>query len=710
MENYNSKDLVKLINDGSFEIGELLHLFSKQSYSDVIEKTISFFEIFYKIERDVYAIESSAEGTFSEAVFDDISNIKWVMSTVENFLVTQNWSEMELFIARNLAGHFQIFQNDIRICLDLEKKMTVLPSEIWFSGNITLQLSVESQVVHLNIAINSQQIEASTVIENYDYTHSNYLFYWLIYHLKPVFDLLPIGNLSTNIQMSTDIEKKPVAKQFFNEVLERAVHILTTTSQLIGDFAHMKDCLAAEENGLFFILETEEHTRLGEFIKHWKESYGEKTFVETFPSGWDAKKREWVQKSHKFDILQFMKSLVERDIHKIISMNHYYLDNALGDCFVYIPTLMKFLGVELVQLFFDPVEYDQVGQLKRRCYGIDNLTHYSVLPLISKDWDEAFKQNNIFYTPIVQHFSKNTSNHYKTLPVDYDILVMSQSRVSDVKTALPYILYVLDNIDYDNPFEAYQLWFLAMRKRLFALSNVNEKRWMSQGQYLHILMYRIANFLKYEVINRIKTDKKIRIYGDQGWEQVFPQYYEKKYLTGQEMLALDAENKSLHLLFHNNFSYLETGGPVFDAIAKGRPFINYGAVSRTEPYQGFKCIEYGNAESLNQLINHYHDQINIDALDKALKHYNDVMSAAESQIAEHLFNGTPFDDDGGIYYTECKAHYPLLQEKIDQFEKQYHAFLDESVTYVFEGKPLIFDVTQSEFFKREYVQRLYNSK
>jgi len=218
------------------------------------------------------------------------------------------------------------------------------------------------------------------------------------------------------------------------------------------------------------------------------------------------------------------------------------------------------------------------------------------------------------------------------------------------------------------------------------------------------------SFLKYDIIDSIKTDRQILIYGDPPWELLFPEYYQKKYLSNQEKDALFSKKRYLHLLMNFGYSYAEAHPTITDALKRSMPFICLPPLAKTAQYSGFSHVEYNDAEELNGLIRDVSASFNDVEFKTSVRNYKKLIMASQMEMAENILFDKALPSDGGIYLRECEQNNALLNEMIQDYIKDKMDFLKDTFRALFLNESLTFDVSSTRYFGKGYVQRIIAHK
>ncbi|MBF0558376.1 MAG: hypothetical protein HQL08_06310 [Nitrospirae bacterium] len=314
----------------------------------------------------------------------------------------------------------------------------------------------------------------------------------------------------------------------------------------------------------------------------------------------------------------------------------------------------------------------------------------------------------IHYVANLQDYGK-PENTFE-LGDDYSVLIMINSRFAHVIRDIYPIIYLLDSLDEEHTVTELQLWWLSLRRMLFNDVQLNEIELRLLDNKLTTFFYNTCfSFLKYDIIDSIKTDRKVLLYGDTNLGKLFPQYYQK-YLEAEEKHELISKEHLLYITMNFNYYYPEVHPAVNDALFLDVPFLCCPALVKTPPYSGFRHIEYGNAGELNCLINEGREKINNPEVKTSIRNFKELMKASLAEMAENIMFDKALPADGGIYLRECEENRAVLDEMIGQYMKEKGEFLKTSFENIFMNKPVQFDPSKTRYYGKDYVQKILAAK
>jgi len=221
------------------------------------------------------------------------------------------------------------------------------------------------------------------------------------------------------------------------------------------------------------------------------------------------------------------------------------------------------------------------------------------------------------------------------------------------------------------------------------------------GKLMNIYFNGIS-LLKYEVIESLKTERQITLFGDEKWDELFPQYYQKRHLPKNELLTMLKSGKYLHIHVNEHFSYFEPNPVIMDALAHGLPYIGFPPVVNIDEQKGFNHLEYRNIKELNQLTENVLGALNNSDYLTAANSYVNKMHGAWNTFINAVICKKDTPDVTLESYRQ--KHRDLFQEIAKHYISNNRQSLLNYLNFIKGG--VSYDLAWSRFFEREYMQKI----
>lgn len=548
----------------------------------------------------------------------------------------------------------------------------------------------------LKFNINSKLSWHETKINYREMKIDDLLYWWILKSLKPLFFEMPLEKIE--FTCSKDAHDK------FGGCIKNCYDIARLTNEAMKKYSHLKNIAAGNSNIIPFTTDGGGYRYKGLFEKCY--NVGTSGISLNMESGWNPKIRIWEDRDIPMPLSELVDIVVKEGIKKIVSINHYVLERYLYKTGVHLIPLFRYLGVEYVIIDQDLWDDIPHGYLTKAFFNCNSFKRFTTEPFLSEHWDTKYRLRNIHYIAIPQNYEDEKKTQF--VKEDYEVLVLSNSRLQNVKIMIRSIIYFLDHMPESSIFTEVQLWYISLKYMILKIMKCDEFEQLFYNSTLNTFFFTTMQFLKYEIIDSIDTMRGIEIYGDIGWEIVFPEYY-KKLLDTKEMDGLFAEGRHLYLLLNYGLSYLESSGPIYDAINGSAPFINIPPMVKTREFEGFRHIEYGNKEELNCLIENIRPVIDNEELKDSMQISKKILKDSKNEIEETILRDRNTSDDGGMFRRKCEEHKVLLNQMIEEYIDRNEPFLRETFSVLFQGKPVQYDISKSKYFNKKYVQRILKS-
>lgn len=518
-----------------------------------------------------------------------------------------------------------------------------------------------------------------------------YIYYQLLNTLKPLFEAMLV---------EVDDFKLYFDEPRGGDLFEKIEIILLNTYQSIQTYHHLRDAAIHHNNLLFY--NADDSDRFYQIYEASKQKCVHTVFYESMQTGFNHVTREW-EEERRFSVDELISFILDNKIKRIVAQNMYFLECILNIDHVYLLVLMEFIGVEYVIIDHDVYPNDQIyGHVSKAFFSWDGFTRFSVFPHLQEHWDKAYAIKNIHYIISPQDTG---SNQMEPLVDDYGIIVLSNSRVEQTLSNLPAILYLFEQFSDENIFDELQRWYFAIR---YLLLNELDLPFYERQLYhdqLYFLYIDCISFIKYEVIHNIETSRRVKLYGDNGWDRLFPQYAQGRFLNSEEKQHILRQRQHLYLLLNANYTYLEANPVVTDAISKNIPFIGLPAMVRTDEFAGFQTIEYYDKTSLNQRIEQANQFCNDLELISSINMYRDVFTESLQTMQSYILEDIK-PRRSNRFERLRRTHEQLVQKEILNYILSNSGRLMDTFETLCMKKVTGFRIKDSKFIDRPYVQVL----
>jgi hypothetical protein len=516
-----------------------------------------------------------------------------------------------------------------------------------------------------------------------------YLIWWALNVVKPFFYSLPVDDIKVEISKE--------CKERFGNIFTFSYNLLQQTDKTLKTYAIDKNCAIDYQTTLFF--NVGENVNFKKIHDRVNSLDPEKTIYLDFDPGFNPIERKWEKTPPPMTVSAFVDYIKKNRIKKIVSINHYLLEKYFDEKLI-IQALFKYLGVEYSIVDLDNYDLTPQGYLHKMFYNCDSFERFSYAEFHAF-WDKFYGMKNV--NRIAFTHEDRSEFVFQDLDDDYDIVVMSNSRIREVISFLNPMLFVLSNFKDGSFFEELELWYYSLRHMVLSVMDFNEFERLNYNALLLRFVYTISQFIKYDVIDNIQTDRQIKLYGDAGWKEVFPEYY-VNFLQRNEIDNLLSNGKSLNLLMNWQLTWFETSAVIFEAIHYRVPFLNHPALVKTKKLQGMSFIEYHNGVDLNKKLSNIKPYLN-DKLTASVNYLNGICNGNMDYIVHKLHH----KDSGSIvnneFVEEYQKHDKLLQQKINTYINQNDLFLRNSFKALF-IEPVQYDLKQSKYYPKPFMQRI----
>ncbi len=526
-------------------------------------------------------------------------------------------------------------------------------------------------------------------LDDKNQSHQTYLLWWLLNVMKPFFLNLPCD------QMTIDLSQE--CKNKFNNIFTFCYTCLHNTNNVLKQSSAFKDCAVNNEKILFY--NVDDNVNFKKIYRNVHAVDNEIIVYQNFNSGFNPVERKWEKTPPPLSIEELIAHIRENRIKKIVSINHYLLEKYLEQG-IYILSLFKYLGVEYVIVDLDNYDLTPQGYLFKSFYNCNDFDRFSYAEF-HVYWDKYYKMKNVNRISFAHEYKKDFK--FQTLDDDYDIVVMSNSRIQDVLSMLNPIIFILNHFNDESFFEEVELWYYSLRYMILSVFDLKEYERSTYNASLLRFAYAVSQFIKYDVISSIQSDRKINVYGDAGWQHIFPEHY-CSYLDREGIDEVFSKGRSLNLLMNWQLTWFETSAVIYEALNYKVPFINHPALVKTSPLSHMSFLEYRNPAELNEKVGDIKKFLNED-LEGSVNYLNGICNSSMDFMAEKILNNNKALSNSNHVIKEFEAHDRLLQQRINKYIIKNEPFLRYSFNGLF-IKSVNTDISQSKYFSTTFMQRL----
>ncbi len=508
------------------------------------------------------------------------------------------------------------------------------------------------------------------------------------------FDLLPRQTI--DVRLHEDLETLAAG---MTAILGALLKVMENTNGLMQQYGHLKSFARDYPNVLFLRIDQDE--RFLDLFEAARQAYpGRACLIQGGRTGFNAQTRTWGDASMRTlpDLLQE----VERArAGRIVSANMHYLEHVSDQLKADVPALMRFLGIRYVMYDVDIYDGAVRPVLSRSVFHDPDTTHVSIYPFLQASLDQSLDVRKVQYGIAYRSMAAEAAPFH--LEPDYALFVLSHSRLAAVKILLQQIIFLFDHLGTESPHEDLFLWFLSVRRRIFG----DGSRSLSQKLLLNSNLYKLfvgaLSFIKILLIGDLKTDRPLKIYGDSGWGEIFPQYYQGRYAQGEEKEKLFSDGRHVNLLVNENYSYQQSHGVIQDAVHRNIPFLTLAPVAPTQELEGLRPIEYRNAGDLADRINALSVSLKGRELSEGLAAYRRMTAQCGAEVMDALM-GVPRQQD--FFMSCCRDNEERVQCKLDRFHLEKREAIEASWEVLLLGKETRFDLSRSVLMNRSYLSPL----
>ena len=460
---------------------------------------------------------------------------------------------------------------------------------------ISLKIQNKNQIL-ADIVYNENKIYSDIFISPTPEISYEYFFPWLVIFTKTIYSL----PLSADINISfLDSLEEP---NTLDLTIKKTIQIIQTTRENILKYKHLKSETKSFDSHLF--LNLGEVPFLFRIYKKACHLFPHKSYYSpcNFLNNLDEDKNYSLLENTEFGD-GLVQIILNKKIRYIYTHNITYLRFFFEERNIDLSVLLEHIGVELVIIDFDIYSEREGEYLLKKMTQNNNFRRFSIFPNIDAFWDHHLHiKTHYFQIP----YDINKQNVVKILEPDFNILVTSWSRTENILHFIKPILLFLSYVDASKPFWDFQFLFHSLSyllKYKLELPLLHKMRYFT---LLSEIYFHTNSLLKFEVLHKIKTQRKIHLYGDKQWENFFPQFYKGE--ANQNDLKIMLKSKSyLQILMNANYNYFENNPMFIRLLNSNNPYLGFSSILKTPELEGFSKLEFSNVDELNHKIESIND-------------------------------------------------------------------------------------------------------
>lgn len=555
-----------------------------------------------------------------------------------------------------------------------------------FDNRLTLKVNIDG-----DITIREKRLAYEDKI-NID----NMLFYWVLNTIKPVFFRMPLGDAA--IHYNKAVENTGVKK-----LLQFCHDLLVKTNQLITQYSTLKGAATGNDGLLLYNCDSSHFYT--NFFRYFQEADKDRSFYLNMKTGFDPLKRQWGEPEFPMTLDELIQFILKNKIKRVLSPNHYMIEHYFGKKHLYLLALFHFIGVEFIVVDNDNGDVSPEGYLIKDFFNFKEFKRLS-FGFMMRNWFGKLRFDNAQITPTAAEYSIDAPYN---ITDEYQVLVLSNSRAGEIPRVINPLLYVMGQLDQNNLYEEFHMWFHSLRHLILDVMELPSFERFQYGSSLFRFFYLGLQYLKFVIVDSISRDYTVRVYGDEGWGKVLPEQYQNKWLNKDQIKAEIATNRNILLPFNFTHAWPTTPGPLLTAISYNIPFLSMPAMVHSKEFEGFKKIEYRNADDINAAIKNIKAIFQDPELINSIRFYKKIVSDNLTTLSDQLLHlekdQAPFEDE---YIRQFHINYQMVEDKVKAYVETHDEFLRDTFRVVIQQKPLTKSVNLSDFtlFHKGYTQRI----
>ncbi|QQR81158.1 MAG: hypothetical protein IPJ69_03185 [Deltaproteobacteria bacterium] len=408
-------------------------------------------------------------------------------------------------------------------------------------------------------------------------------------------------------------------------------------------------------------------------------------------------------KSPEISIDPLIQKILKNKIGKIFSHNQYYIFYFLKFYDLYLFSIFELLKVEFIIINFDSYNQTDGHYFHKKLVNNESHRRYCTVPHIEKYWDNILNMENIRYFSFPYFIHKKIPQNLD----NYSIVITSWSRIDPILQSLKMILFFLNFVEKKEVFFDYQMLFHTLSYLLLHQTTLSIYEKMVFFKIFSTIYYQTYSFLKLEIIESIKTEKKIYLFGDEGWNHFFPNYYQRA-LTSDEsrdLTTIQLDEPFLFLLMNSNFSYYENNPMMIRILNGGFPYLNISSVIRDSSIMGLAELEYTSTKELNLKINNIKEYIQKEDYQTALNNFSKSNNLCVKEFMNDALHGSM--QTKNIFFESIIQQYnDIFLEQIISYLNNNGGRVQECFTKLLNREYLAYDIMSSDYCNRQFMKKI----
>ncbi len=573
-------------------------------------------------------------------------------------------------------------------------------SELTFTNNLKLVIELnptEQDEVLCNL-LQANQILTQHKLNIKEVPDDDLITAWFLHATKDIlFNYLPFNNFDYSIQKEVF-----ALGSSLKSILTKVLNVIKKTNDFIIQYAALRS--AFKSNHKIFIYNVDQNPFIQDLYKSMQERTKNTIEYNEMKTGWDKEKREFFEASY-YPPEILLQKLLEAKIKRIISINTYYLDNILSTYEINFLAVCCHLNIEWITINNDTHELNPKGYLNQSIHHYDPFTYFCTMPNISRIWNEILNLKNITYVPVFRKKLQRKSLH--TLNPDYQLFIYSHSRLEYLYHDMSNILAFYQCLDPNNIFQDFQQFYYAIRHLLLNDSQYSLVKKVNIDYCLSIIHFSFVTLVKFIIIEHLQKNsrRKIVLFGDEQWEQLFPSLYQHKYLNDAEVGQMLNEKKYLQIIFNQNYSYYENNPAHLKAMLSGNPFLCFPPVVNLPQTSAFSALEYNNLPTLLTKTENINVLIQDPLLQTTCQNYIFTMNQCLDNYTDQALNLKPGRSKSNTFMNLANQADLIFKENMGTYMQNNNERITKFLDHIFSHQKIKVDMqthplNHYEFFRK----------